>query len=113
MNFYVWGDARGRMNKIEQGTNIDEKIISLKDLKETGHEVKNCPSASLIDLSDGVFCCEFHTKMNALNSELIDFIHTALAYVAVNGVGMVFGNEACGTRALFPPALIWWKSQRW
>ncbi|MFH0728104.1 MAG: enoyl-CoA hydratase/isomerase family protein [Pseudomonadota bacterium] len=89
------------MNEIEQGANIDEKIISLRDLKETGHEVKNCPSASLIDLSDGVFCCEFHTKMNVLNSELIDFIHTALAYVAENGVGMVFGNEACGTPGAF------------
>jgi 3-hydroxyacyl-CoA dehydrogenase len=89
------------MNEIVQGAGIDEKNISLKVLKETGHEVKNSHSASLIDIGDGVFCCEFHTKMNALNAELIDFIHAALEYVSVNGAGMVFGNEAGGTPGAF------------
>jgi 3-hydroxyacyl-CoA dehydrogenase len=44
---------------------ISENIISLAGLKADNKTVKSCESASLVDLGDGVFCCEFHTKMNA------------------------------------------------
>jgi len=89
------------MNGMDRSVDIAKKVISLNVMKEAGHEVKNCPTASLIDIGDGVFCCEFHTKMNILSSELIDFIHGALEYVDANGVGMVFGNEAGGTPGAF------------
>lgn len=75
--------------------------ISIPVIKGTGGEVKSCASASLVDIGDGVFCCEFHTKMNALNSELIAFMHEAMDYVDENGVGLVIGNQAGGMPGAF------------
>ena len=40
---------------------VSESNISLAALKGSGKLVKTCDSASLVDLGDGVFCCEFHT----------------------------------------------------
>jgi 3-hydroxyacyl-CoA dehydrogenase len=39
--------------------------------------VKTCKSASLVDIGDDVFCLEFHTKMNAINGEIVDFMAEA------------------------------------
>ncbi|MFO8048532.1 MAG: 3-hydroxyacyl-CoA dehydrogenase NAD-binding domain-containing protein [Desulfosudaceae bacterium] len=80
---------------------VSEEAVSLEILKGMGKEVKSCGSASLIDLGDGVFCCEFHTKMNALNTELISFLHETLDYVDENGVGLVIGNQAGGMPGAF------------
>jgi 3-hydroxyacyl-CoA dehydrogenase len=76
-------------------------IISLAGLKEDNKEIRSCPSASLIDLGDGVVCVEFHTKMNALNVEIIDFIESVYEYVDTNAVGMVIGNQAGGMPGAF------------
>ncbi len=45
--------------------------------KSNGEVIKN-PGASLIDLGDGVGCLEFHTKMNALGSDIIQLVTQAL-----------------------------------
>jgi len=78
-----------------------ENIVSLNALKGADKVVKSCASASLIDLDDGVFCLEFHTKMNALNKEIIDFQHEAMAHVDANGLGLVIGNQAGGMPGAF------------
>jgi 3-hydroxyacyl-CoA dehydrogenase len=75
--------------------------LSLQQRKAAKGIVKTCPSASLVDLGDGVLCCEFHTKMNALNSELVNFIHASLETTAAEGAGLVFGNQATGGPAAF------------
>jgi 3-hydroxyacyl-CoA dehydrogenase len=80
---------------------VSKEAVSLAVLKGAGGEVKSCASASLVDLGDGVFCCEFRTKMNALNTELISFIHESLDYVDANGAGMVIGNQAGGMPGAF------------
>jgi 3-hydroxyacyl-CoA dehydrogenase len=80
---------------------VSESNISLAALKGSGKLVKTCDSASLIDLGDGVFCCEFHTKMNALNAEIIEFMNEAMDYVDENGVGLVIGNQAGGMPGAF------------
>ncbi|MFH0725554.1 MAG: 3-hydroxyacyl-CoA dehydrogenase/enoyl-CoA hydratase family protein [Pseudomonadota bacterium] len=73
---------------------VSELGLSLKRLADAGGVVNACPSGRLVDLGEGVFCCEFQTKMNTLNSELIDFIHEALDFVDDNGAGMVIGGES-------------------
>ncbi|RLB87089.1 MAG: 3-hydroxyacyl-CoA dehydrogenase/enoyl-CoA hydratase family protein [Deltaproteobacteria bacterium] len=78
-----------------------QRAVVLPALKDLGKVVKTCSSASLIDIGDNVFCCEFHTKMNALNSEMVQFIHESLDYVENNGIGMVFGNQAGGMPGAF------------
>lgn len=80
---------------------VSKSIISLSALKGDNKLVKSCKSASLIDIGDGVFCCEFHTKMNALNTEIIEFIHESLDYVDQNGAGLVIGNQAGGMPGAF------------
>ncbi len=78
-----------------------DTIISLSRLKRSGKKVKSCPSASLVDLDDGVFCLEFHTKMNALNKEIVEFQQEAIDYVDANGLGLVIGNQAGGMPGAF------------
>ena len=78
-----------------------ENVISLAALKADGRVVKSCKSASLVDVGDGVFCCEFHTKMNAINREIVEFMAEAMDYVEENGAGLVIGNEAGGMPAPF------------
>lgn len=80
---------------------VSKSIISLAALKGDNKLVKSCKSASLIDIGDGVYCCEFHTKMNALNVELIEFMHESLDYVDQNGAGLVIGNQAGGMPGAF------------
>lgn len=80
---------------------VSDTVISLAALKASRQTALECASASLVDLGDGVFCCEFHTKMNALNGEIIDFIDTALDHVDANGVGLVIGNQAGGMPGAF------------
>jgi 3-hydroxyacyl-CoA dehydrogenase len=76
-------------------------MVSLKALKDAGKLVQSCKSASLVDLDDGVFCFEFHTKMNALNKELIEFQQQVMEYVDDNGLGLVIGNQAGGMPGAF------------
>lgn len=76
-------------------------MIILKNLKAAGKEVDRNDSVSLIDLGDGVFCAEFHTKMNAVNGEMVDSLGKYVDYVAANGVGVVIGNQAGGMPGAF------------
>ena len=80
---------------------VSAAAISLKSLKSSGNVVKSCPSASLVDLGDDVFCIEFHTKMNAINGEIIDFMASGIDYIGKNGIGLVIGNQAGGMPGAF------------
>ncbi|MGC9324843.1 MAG: 3-hydroxyacyl-CoA dehydrogenase/enoyl-CoA hydratase family protein [Desulfomonilia bacterium] len=78
-----------------------EKALSLATIKAQKKVVLSNPSCSLIDIGDGVFCLEFHSKMNAINKNMVDFMAKAGEYVDKNGVGMVIGNQAGGMPGAF------------
>jgi len=80
---------------------LSESCIFLADLRADNKLVKGNECVSLIDLGDGVFNVEFHTKMNALNKTILDFIGEAADYVLENGVGIVIGNQAPGMPGAF------------
>ena len=80
---------------------INDNIIWLSSRKAAGNVVKSCKSASLVDIGDGVFCCEFHTKMNAINGEIVQFMEECRDYIDANGVGLVIGNQAGGMPGAF------------
>jgi 3-hydroxyacyl-CoA dehydrogenase len=80
---------------------VSKTMVSLAAAKGNNKTVFENASASLIDIGDGVFCVEFHTKMNAINGEIVDSIDQALDHVDANGVGMVIGNEAGGMPGAF------------
>ena len=80
---------------------VSDTIVSLKALKGADKVVKTCDSASLVDLGDGVFCLEFHTKMNALNKEIVEFQQEVIDYLDTKGLGLVIGNQAGGMPGSF------------
>jgi 3-hydroxyacyl-CoA dehydrogenase len=80
---------------------VSAQILDLDNFKAENKVVKTSNSCSLIDIGDGVFNLEFHSKMNALNKEMVDFMAEAGEYVDENGVGMVIGNQASGMPAAF------------
>ncbi len=80
---------------------VSKNIVSLASLKATEKVVRTSDSATLIDLDDGVFCLEFHTKMNSLNQQIIEAFHEAREFVDSEGIGLVIGNQAGGMPGAF------------
>jgi len=74
---------------------LPEKLghISLANLKKSDQVVEKNSGASVIDLGDGVFCLEFHTKMNAIGGEILSMTHKAIKRAEEEGVGLVIANE--------------------
>ena len=69
-------------------------IIVLSDLKRARGVVKKNAGASLIDLGDGVICCEFHGKMNAIGDDILAMLRAGLAELETSFDAMVVGNQA-------------------
>jgi 3-hydroxyacyl-CoA dehydrogenase len=70
-------------------------VIVLSELKEDKKRViKETPGTSLLDLSDGVACLEFHTYMNTVDADIIEMLSASLEEVRKRDlVGLVIGNE--------------------
>jgi 3-hydroxyacyl-CoA dehydrogenase len=69
-------------------------VILLKALKERTPVVQSNSGASLIDLGDGVVCCEFHSKMNAIGGDIVAMIHAGIAKLGSEFEAMVIANQA-------------------
>ncbi|HXN16789.1 MAG TPA: 3-hydroxyacyl-CoA dehydrogenase NAD-binding domain-containing protein [Candidatus Binatus sp.] len=69
-------------------------IIILKSLKERTPVVQSNSGASLIDLGDGVLCCEFHSKMNSIGGDIVAMIHAGIARLDSEFDAMVMANQA-------------------
>jgi 3-hydroxyacyl-CoA dehydrogenase len=80
---------------------ISDRVVSLAALKSTGRVIKENESASLVDLGDDVFCLELHTKMNALNQEIVEFLPEVQEAVDAGAAGLVIGNQAGGMPGAF------------
>ncbi len=86
----VFDIGSGAAKKVEE----PKGIIILKSLKDAGREVESNSGASLIDLGDGVVCCEFHAKMNAIGADLIAMLHKGLKRLQTDFDAMVIANQA-------------------
>src|SRR6202046_3682243 len=69
-------------------------IIILKSLKERTPVVQKNSGASLIDLGDGVLCCEFHSKMNAIGGDLVAMLHAGVNKLNTQFEAMGIANQA-------------------
>lgn len=93
--------AHGNASFYQNGSYYDVASQTYKSIAKTPNVIvlKNTrvitenESATLRDLGDGVACLEFHTKMNALDDNIIAVADEALAQVDKNFVGMVIGNQ--------------------
>jgi len=88
MNVYYDVPSKGRKE-----IPVSPKVIVLKSLKAQDRTINENPSASLIDLGDGVACLEFHSKMNALDVYIQEMITFAVSEVEKNFRGLVIGNQ--------------------
>jgi 3-hydroxyacyl-CoA dehydrogenase len=86
----VFDFCTGATKKVEEPAGI----LILKNLKEAGREVERNSGASLIDLGDGIICCEFHSKMNSIGADLIAMIHKGLKRLETGFDAMVIANQA-------------------
>ena len=74
---------------------IAERLIFLPSLKERNKTIDKNMGATLYDMGDGVGCVEFHTKMNAIDQDIIGMLATGVKKVNDGElVGLVVGNEA-------------------
>jgi len=69
------------------------RIIILPALKERKKIIKENEGAALVDIGDGVACLEFHTKMNAIDENIIQMIFDSCDIVEKDYLGMVVGNH--------------------
>jgi 3-hydroxyacyl-CoA dehydrogenase len=69
-------------------------LILLKSLKERSKVVQKNSGASLIDLGDGVVCCEFHSKMNAIGGDIVAMLQAGLKALDTDFDAMVIANQA-------------------
>lgn len=97
--FYVRRDGKRyywdyKTNEYKQ-ERIKATFIDLGYLKEKGQEIKKNDSATIIDLGDGVLDVEFHSKMNAIDDDLMKMVNEALDMVegSDNYAGLVLGNQ--------------------
>ena len=58
-----------------------EGVLLLADVKRASERIAGNGSASLWDIGDGVACLEFHTKMNALDPDVLAMVGKAISTV--------------------------------
>ncbi|MGB3209331.1 MAG: 3-hydroxyacyl-CoA dehydrogenase/enoyl-CoA hydratase family protein [Desulforhopalus sp.] len=72
---------------------VKEGQIQLQILKKGGKVVEKNANCSVVDLGDGVFCFEFHSKMNSISGDILAMTHKAIKRAEEEGVGLVIGNH--------------------
>jgi len=72
---------------------VNPRAYDFEILRSTGGEIRGNPGASLLDLGDGIFCVEFHSKLNALGQDHIQMITTACKEAERNGRALVVANQ--------------------
>jgi len=69
-------------------------VLLLEDVKRAAEKplLKN-GAASLWDIGDGVACLEFHTKMNAIEPDLLDLLNKSIGLIEKEMKALVIYNE--------------------
>ncbi|QWV99352.1 3-hydroxyacyl-CoA dehydrogenase/enoyl-CoA hydratase family protein [Geomonas nitrogeniifigens] len=86
-HFYSIADKKYREVPLTRGQ------VSLTLLKSAGGVAEKNAAASLIDIGDGIFCLEFHSKMNTIGGDTLSMIQKGLRRSESDGIGMVIANE--------------------
>jgi 3-hydroxyacyl-CoA dehydrogenase len=80
----------GAYHPVERG----EGVLLLSDIKLTAKPILKNGSASLWDIGDGVACLEFHSKMNALDTDSLGLLKQTLDHVSKKMKALIIHNEA-------------------
>ena len=100
-SFYRWQGQTKQYYDVNAGEYVDversDRFMSVDLLKraEGDKKVIGNSSASLFDMGDGVALLEFHTKMNAVDPDLIEMMHKSIDEVEDGDWrGLVIGNDS-------------------
>jgi 3-hydroxyacyl-CoA dehydrogenase len=97
-SFYESQKGETRFFDLSSGAfkNVEEPpgIIILKSVKERTPVVQENSGASLIDIGDGVLCCEFHSKMNAIGGDIVAMLQAGVARLETEFEALVIANQA-------------------
>ncbi len=69
------------------------RVIVLSSLKEREMVVRKSAGASLVDMGGGVACFQIHTKMNAIDDDVIRMLSESADIVEKDFLGMIIGNN--------------------
>jgi 3-hydroxyacyl-CoA dehydrogenase len=69
-------------------------VIFLPPPQDQTKVVQKNSGARLIDIGDGVLCCEFRSKMNAIGGDIVAMIHAGLKRLDEDFEAMVIANHA-------------------
>ena len=70
-----------------------EGVLLLEDIKRASEPIARNGSASLWDIGDGVVCFEVHTRMNALDPDVVTLLQKCLKLVEKEYRALVLYNE--------------------
>lgn len=68
-------------------------VLLLADLKRHAEPLLENDAASLWDIGDGVACLEFHSKMNALDPQILEMLEETVEFIPRNHKALVIYNE--------------------
>lgn len=72
----------------------NDRAFSVEILKRGEKVIEKNAGATLWDMDDGVTLLEFHTKMNAIDPDIMSMIDTAITITERDFRGLVVGNSA-------------------
>ena len=75
----------------EKGTTVTPLRLDL--LKQCGGKIEGDDNSSIVDLGDGIFGLEFHSKMNSIGPEILEMVLRAVDRTEQDGIGLVVGNQ--------------------
>ena len=74
-------------------TGESERVVNVAALKRGRPALTENDCASLLEMGDGVLLLEFHTKMNALDTQIGEIADAAIERLHGNAAGLVIGNQ--------------------
>jgi len=73
---------------------VSPDLLFLPALRDRNRVVKRNAGATLYDLGEGVLGLEFHTKMNAIDGDIVSMMNEGVALAEKEFAGMVIANHA-------------------
>ncbi len=76
---------------------VAEGVTSVASVKKSNGVIKKNTGASVIDLGDGIACIEFHTKMNAIGTDILQLVTQTLrpgSELVANFEAFVIANDS-------------------
>jgi 3-hydroxyacyl-CoA dehydrogenase len=72
---------------------VNKNIVTIAGLRSAGKTLEKLEGASLHDMGDGVALVEFHSKMNAIDGDIMTILEKALRRLESDFDGLVIGNQ--------------------